>query len=86
MSAQVQCECDGAVRRTTVKKRTLFPVWLEMLTFPMDELAGHELALEVMDRDAVSAADFMGRVTVELVWRTVTPLPRFVGRHGIVVR
>ncbi|KAH8070209.1 hypothetical protein JL720_11763 [Aureococcus anophagefferens] len=62
----VEGECDGTERRTKVVKRSLFPVWMDMLCFPMDELRGHSLHLNVMDQDNVSAADFMGRLELPL--------------------
>ncbi|MEQ9324052.1 MAG: DUF2169 domain-containing protein [Polyangiaceae bacterium] len=42
-------------------------------------------ALDTVIIDTIDVS-LPSRVTVELVWRTVMPLPRFVGRHRIVIR
>ncbi|KAJ8611843.1 hypothetical protein CTAYLR_005776 [Chrysophaeum taylorii] len=67
-------EFKGVARSTTVKKRCLDPVWLEMVTFPVDDddrgdspsLESEELKVTVLDFDALSSPDEIGTVTLSL--------------------
>lgn len=62
-------EYRGVERSTAVKKRCLDPVWLELVTFPIDD--GHfdeneSIQLSIFDFDVLSSPDLMGSALVSL--------------------
>lgn len=62
----VRLEIDGEERLTTVKKRTLEPVWLEKFCIPAADTDNACLHLTVLDWDITRAADHMGHVRMDL--------------------
>eukprot|EP00051_Salpingoeca_urceolata_P024536 m.432507 g.432507 ORF g.432507 m.432507 type:complete len:601 (+) comp20245_c1_seq2:119-1921(+) len=56
-------------RQTTVKPRTLCPVWDEELQWEMgggaDDLAESSIRIEVWDKDTLNADDFLGSTTIK---------------------
>eukprot|EP01122_Echinamoeba_exundans_P004202 TRINITY_DN14219_c0_g1_i1.p1 TRINITY_DN14219_c0_g1~~TRINITY_DN14219_c0_g1_i1.p1 ORF type:complete len:622 (-),score=159.44 TRINITY_DN14219_c0_g1_i1:68-1933(-) len=75
-------------RKTSVKNKTLDPVWNE--PFDFDFSHSQVLTINVFDKDLISADDFLGQVVVDLaqikvdgssVWRTLQPRP---GRQEVV--
>ncbi|KAJ8601660.1 hypothetical protein CTAYLR_007449 [Chrysophaeum taylorii] len=66
----VTMSCVGERKSSTVKKKSLYPVWNEVFSFrvrPQDQ-RGEPLVLEIVvdDWDEVSSNDFMGRIVIPL--------------------
>ena len=88
----VELEVEGIERRTKVLRKTLRPRWMELLTFPIDDL-DQTLRLECLDEDEMSAADFVGRAEISLraemtpdkefrAWRVLDRTPRPGSKSG----
>ncbi|XP_059178126.1 uncharacterized protein LOC131957377 isoform X2 [Physella acuta] len=56
---------DKKVYTTAVKKKTLFPKWNETVTTEMSLIDGHNLTIDVFDKDVISK-DFMGSLTLSI--------------------
>ena len=53
------------IRKTSVKKKTLNPVWGETFEFEVDPRL-HVVVLDVMDANKITRDDFLGRVKIKL--------------------
>lgn len=61
----VRLECVGKVKKSSTKKKTLNPRWVERLSWDADD-ATDVLTVEVRDSDVMSGHDLMGRTAVAM--------------------